>query len=1324
MPNRTDFDEAVMQPSFRLIPQHLKSGDPAVIMKGKKNNPSQSYKIPWARGGQFAVVYKFAVPPVTKAIRCFMNDVGKDMEDRYTCLTEVLSRNAASFTVGFRYHNPGIKVRGADNRLHPYPLVEMDFVEGDTLQDRLGDLCSPGSPGGRSAIVDLAKKWTELILTMRSIHLAHGDLSGGNVMVTAAGDLVLIDYDGVYFPDARLTSCPPSECGNSDYQHPNCRSRPYDEFMDSFSALAIYVALLGLAERPSLFTKYVKHDANGRIVGDNILFLADDFKSPDTSQLFGEFAGLADRELLRLLPILRQACMNGDVARVPHFEELLDPFIPLRQVIRNSPRRWAEIHRRATDCRQSQTQKPLPPDLQQPADEAEKHVRAKDELRKALTGRSVYAIRNTYATYHNLLEEWRKECAVSAEARDDWKENDQQLKKGQAAEQHAKWVDELKQANAEDRGPKGLVKLWELHAQELQDYIEAQPLRDQCAVWKPIHQACDSFLNQTRRPNPWDQDIAEAWESLGTACAKHKPGYIHPEAKPYEAKARESAKRWRCLQQLLAIRDELSEASDREYQRLWNKVVLQNCPDANRAGLVGPKSPCARWQEAEARLGTLAKLAQKISDVDQGNDQEAAIGAVAAALPVGYVYVAAARVAQAGRRDDARKKYEAEAGKPAPSERALAAAWSVWQKEYQQPLTCRPFNIDIDRVLKQVALLDELDRLLPLACNESTDGQIEKAWTDGLLRDCRDAEPYENRVRPACTRLGKVRVLRTAIADAASRRPGASAEKIADAGRGLPDEYLDRSGLLVRYQAAVKQAECTRRLRLELEKDPRAQSDLAIAKAYDELETSESGVGVGRDPGANPFRADAASSRKRRARLLALDPVFKPTLSRHDPDADDEVLKAWTEEDETLFQGRRDGKLYLDRALAARKRGSLGNVIDRVDARELDETEIVTLADELSRLGVELSEQQATRVATARERAKGILALQEAIDRGMDREIAKRWKEVQDAHTYIVAKQRRDRAELACRRVVGLDAIAEIVERGAPPDAEDEQVLRVWNGHDLESCKDAGQELEDLTPSTTYRRRAQLARERQALSSQFQQAVEGRQAARIVQLASHHLLKSYPPVQLRQKTIEKASKALELFRLVGGGEAERFLDDFDEKSVQEFAGLFGPRDVETMETWIQKRLFSRHPIILDGYRAKPQPFMRVVPQLRVYWNWRDPEKVTSCVVVAQWDRRPQSLNGMPMEERGVSRSVDFSDFKTDEYSAVLRLPPFQGKRLHVSVFPVVQLTSEKRVDGPPLYLDSLDASDVASALGLPSPPSAFRRTLTPLADAVMRLFGG
>jgi hypothetical protein len=325
MPDRTSCDEAMLLSRARLRVQDLDLKRGAV--------QRMTTQAPWGIQGGFAVVYKFATASgKMRALRCFLTPVAPDVQDRYERIAAFFAKNARDITVEFKYHSQGIVIKdsaGGQTQLGDkgivYPLVEMEWVEGMPLIDKVDALCKRRDQAG---LEDLVKQWLEILRIMRSIHMAHCDLAGGNVMVRPNGRLVLVDYDGVYIPD--FSGRTAIVAGQADYQHPSMQQRPFNEHADGFSALVIYIALLALQLQPQLWDKYTQKAQQG--VDKKLLFKGDDFVDPDRSPIFSELSTINDQRLRAAVAELRKACKQP-VAQVRFPLHVIDPDYEKKQAL-------------------------------------------------------------------------------------------------------------------------------------------------------------------------------------------------------------------------------------------------------------------------------------------------------------------------------------------------------------------------------------------------------------------------------------------------------------------------------------------------------------------------------------------------------------------------------------------------------------------------------------------------------------------------------------------------------------------------------------------------------------------------------------------------------------------------------------------------------------------------------------------------------------------------------------------------------------------------------------------------------------------------------
>ena len=261
-PSARQFAEAVQCPAVCFGEPTLKGMLPAVDRLG----------MPLVTSGQFAYVFKLNPPGgggESLAVRCFRGFLG-DRERRYSALDAHLNARHVPALPRFRYLPEGMLVSG-----HRFPTLVMDWVAGPTLDVYVDEVV-----GQREVLLHLADEWLRLMESLRAADVAHGDLQHGNVIVER-GRLRLVDLDGMYVP--ALEGMQSSEVGHRHYQHPARGADFFSREVDNFSAAVVYLSLIALAERPSLWAEH--HD-------ENLLFTRADFQDPAASALFAKVSDI------------------------------------------------------------------------------------------------------------------------------------------------------------------------------------------------------------------------------------------------------------------------------------------------------------------------------------------------------------------------------------------------------------------------------------------------------------------------------------------------------------------------------------------------------------------------------------------------------------------------------------------------------------------------------------------------------------------------------------------------------------------------------------------------------------------------------------------------------------------------------------------------------------------------------------------------------------------------------------------------------------------------------------------------------------------------
>ncbi len=298
-PNSRDYQIAIQNYKTRFADPDLQQGAPVM-----------TNELPRVFTGGFAIVYKMDCDNRTWAIRCFQQDQ-PERESRYDIISQYLKEHNSSYFVNFEFQQKGINVNK-----QWYPIIKMEWVEGKTLREYIESIVKNNSSDNSFKADDLKKLselWLRLVKDLKKMEIAHGDLSGSNVLVVD-GKLKLIDYDGMFVPP--LTGQLGLEVGNPDYQHPKRTQADFSLNIDNFSALAIYIAIKALSEQPQLWTTFDN--------GQNILFRRSDFQEPQSSEVFTKLKLLANQDVVKGIKALQSACFK-EVNQVLEIEQVIPP---------------------------------------------------------------------------------------------------------------------------------------------------------------------------------------------------------------------------------------------------------------------------------------------------------------------------------------------------------------------------------------------------------------------------------------------------------------------------------------------------------------------------------------------------------------------------------------------------------------------------------------------------------------------------------------------------------------------------------------------------------------------------------------------------------------------------------------------------------------------------------------------------------------------------------------------------------------------------------------------------------------------------------------
>ncbi len=301
-PLASHFSTMLQKPNFAFKDPVLKNSE---ILRNAQGQPK-----PWA--GAFAVVYKATLENGEhRALRVFSSE-SAERRERYEQISQYLSEHPLKCLVNFEYRESAI--RSTDGRW--YPLVVMDWVEGHTLFQWVDTQCRNQNTRALRVAADV---WTKVVREVEDAGIAHGDYQQANILVTAAGQMKLVDYDCMCVPS--LVGRRNLEIGVEPYQHPARDGQTLlSPTLDRFSAIMIYLALRALAADPSLWDRYVI-----QLDYDKLMFRPEDIQSPDESALIRDLRASQDQDVREVTEILLRSA-HGPIDEVVSLQTAASPF--------------------------------------------------------------------------------------------------------------------------------------------------------------------------------------------------------------------------------------------------------------------------------------------------------------------------------------------------------------------------------------------------------------------------------------------------------------------------------------------------------------------------------------------------------------------------------------------------------------------------------------------------------------------------------------------------------------------------------------------------------------------------------------------------------------------------------------------------------------------------------------------------------------------------------------------------------------------------------------------------------------------------------------
>ena len=295
-PSLNDYQNALDFPECAFNEEELQQAE----VKTRQNG------LPLLISGQFVVTACLMTQTKKLAIRCFYRQITNDdeLETRYRYISNFLRKNQSNLFVDFSYQARGIRTLSDEEKW--FPIIKMDWVEGEPL-----DKYIKAHLEEITLLEKLVNKIKRVSQELEKLGMAHGDLQNNNILINQEDSLVLIDYDGMYVPEMPYNYS--NEIGHRNFQHPKRDHSCFDQSLDRFSLIVIYVSLQCLINGgETLWDQYHEDDC--------LIFKQEDYQQPEQSEVINDLLENYPR-LSPLIKCFKEVCLIENLQDIPTLEK-------------------------------------------------------------------------------------------------------------------------------------------------------------------------------------------------------------------------------------------------------------------------------------------------------------------------------------------------------------------------------------------------------------------------------------------------------------------------------------------------------------------------------------------------------------------------------------------------------------------------------------------------------------------------------------------------------------------------------------------------------------------------------------------------------------------------------------------------------------------------------------------------------------------------------------------------------------------------------------------------------------------------------------------
>ena len=259
--------------------------------------------LPVMSAGGFSVIFKMKDEQNGKfyAVKCFTKEQ-EGRNESYKLIADELEYVSSNYLTAIKYYENELFVDTGNSEENDFPVLLMNWVEGKTL-----DVYVKENINNQYALEMLAYQFNKMAAWLITQPFAHGDLKPDNIIMKEDGQLVLVDYDGIYVPAMKGQKA--REVGSPGFRHPSRTVDAFDEHIDDFSIASIALALKAIALKPVLWNEFGGND--------RLLFSENDFLDLSQSKVITALQPfMTDKEFCKLYGIFMIAWAKNDLSQI------------------------------------------------------------------------------------------------------------------------------------------------------------------------------------------------------------------------------------------------------------------------------------------------------------------------------------------------------------------------------------------------------------------------------------------------------------------------------------------------------------------------------------------------------------------------------------------------------------------------------------------------------------------------------------------------------------------------------------------------------------------------------------------------------------------------------------------------------------------------------------------------------------------------------------------------------------------------------------------------------------------------------------------------